>query len=121
MKKLAYVRIQFPGQLIEDSLVQGLEGFEVTSIGWDAADGYVPEGGRFIPVGIRRLLPDSIAGVFLRRPYSAVSLAVLEDLEEALEEADISYTTEPYSFLSRQCNKNISTLHPVPSDGTSCG
>lgn len=103
MKKLAYVRIQFPGQLIEDSLVQGLGGFEVESIGWDAVDGYRPEGGTFSPVGIRRLLPDSLAGLFLRKPYSAVSLAVLEGLEEALREADIIYTTEPYSFLSQQC------------------
>jgi hypothetical protein len=104
MKKLAYVRIQFPGQPIEDSLLQGLAGFEVLSVGWDATGGeYSPEEGCFVPLKMRKLLPDAVADLFVRKPYSAVSFAVLEGLEEALEEAEILYTTELYSFLSRQC------------------
>lgn len=107
---LAYIRIQFPGQPIEDSFIHGLPNFEVRSIGWHSKEDKTYDVSKipFTQVEMKKLLPDFIAGFFVRKPYSGVSFAVLRGLERYLADANIVYAAEPYSFLSAQCAKYCS-------------
>ncbi len=103
--KLAYVRIQFPMQLVEDAFIQRLPDFEVKSIGWHSREDKPYDVSKipFIHADLQKLLPDFVADFFVRKPYSGVSFAILRDLERNLADSNIIYSAEPYSFLSRQC------------------
>jgi len=53
----------------------------------------------------KKLLPDFMSDLFVRRPYSPVSMIKLESLDDYLRNIDIINCIELYSFISSQCSK----------------
>ena len=106
MRKLAVVHAQLgdPANVNPDvRLFSEMPGFKTKYVGyiedkWSNAPHYVH-------TEIRKLLPDFIADLVVRRPYSPVSFVNLKGVEKALESVDIINCAELYSFISYQCVK----------------
>jgi glycosyltransferase involved in cell wall biosynthesis len=112
--KVGFIRAQlgdhgYPEVLLFD----GCQYFDTIHFGYSPIENWGDDP-RHVSLNIKKLVPDSLAGIFVRKPYSPVSLIELEGLEKTLKNIDILQTAELYSFISRQCARfSNSTKKPL--------
>jgi len=81
----------------------GLPHFDVTFIGSQSDQLQVAKNSNYTNVRIKKILPDFLARVFVRKPYSPTSFIKLEGIDDCLSDVDLINSVELYSFVSSQC------------------
>jgi glycosyltransferase involved in cell wall biosynthesis len=106
MIRLAFVRAQFHGLkgYPEDLLFDGTQYFETIYVGSTEDKEWLNDP-KYVYVNVKKILPDFVSSLFVRKPYSPVSFVKLQKVETALEDMDIIECSELYSFVSCQCAK----------------
>lgn len=101
--KVGFIRAQlgdhgYPEVLLFD----GCQYFDTIHFGYSPIENWGDDP-RHVYLNVRKLVPDSLSGFFVRKSFSPVSFIELEGIEKALKNIDILQTAELYSFISRQC------------------
>ncbi|MFH1328015.1 MAG: glycosyltransferase family 4 protein [Candidatus Bathyarchaeota archaeon] len=101
--KLGVVHPHYADVSPETLLFDKVPNFDVKYVGSTDPGSKWFDNPKYTYVKIKKILPDFISDLIVRRPYSEVSFVKLKGLENVLQDVDLVSSAELYSFTSGQC------------------